>query len=145
MISKKGFTIVELVIVIAVIGILFAISLSIFANPGQEGRDVERQTDMKALASLLEAHYEQHGEYPSIAMIEAGQLGNTGSAIIVAPDDESSSSLHATSSPTKSQYGYLTYTADMTPCTNEPDCGRKFALFWLNEAEQTINVQRSLH
>lgn len=61
-----GFTIVELLIVIVVIGILAAIT--IVAYNGIQGRanDAERTTDVKQLHKALEAFYATNGYYPSV-------------------------------------------------------------------------------
>ena len=71
MISQKrkesGFTIVELLIVIVVIGILAALVVTTFSGIQKKARDSERQTDIKAVHSQLEAYYAQNGRYPTMA------------------------------------------------------------------------------
>lgn len=65
--KQQGFTIVELLIVIVVIGILAALVITTFSGIQQKGRDTERQTDIKALHGQLEAYYAQNGRYPTLA------------------------------------------------------------------------------
>src|SRR5690606_24488036 len=48
---QKGFTVVELLIVIVVIGILAALVLNTFAGIQQKARDTERKTDINAVAT----------------------------------------------------------------------------------------------
>lgn len=67
--NQKGFTIVELLIVIVVIGILAALVITTFSGIQQKGRDTERQTDIKALHGQLEAYYAQNGRYPTLANV----------------------------------------------------------------------------
>lgn len=70
--KQQGFTIVELLIVIVVIGILAALVITTFSGIQQKGRDTERQTDIKALHGQLEAYYAQNGRYPTLADVNSG-------------------------------------------------------------------------
>lgn len=65
--KQSGFTIVELLIVIVVIGILAALVVTTFNGIQQKGRDTERETDIKAIHGQLEAYYAQNGTYPLLA------------------------------------------------------------------------------
>jgi general secretion pathway protein G len=65
--NQKGFTIVELLIVIVVIGILAALVITTFTGIQKKARDTERQTDIKALHGQLEAYFAQNGKYPTLA------------------------------------------------------------------------------
>lgn len=66
-ISSKGFTIVELLIVIVVIGILAALVLNALSGAQAKARDAERASDIRVLASQLEVWYQLNGYYPSNA------------------------------------------------------------------------------
>ncbi len=65
--KQKGFTIVELLIVIVVIGILAALVVNTFSGIQQKARNTERQTDIKAIHGQLEAYYAQENVYPTLA------------------------------------------------------------------------------
>jgi general secretion pathway protein G len=67
--SQTGFTIVELLIVIVVIGILAALVLNSFAGIQAKGRDTQRTTDVKAVVTQLEGYFNQAGagSYPDVA------------------------------------------------------------------------------
>jgi prepilin-type N-terminal cleavage/methylation domain-containing protein len=65
--KQSGFTIVELLIVIVVIGILAALVVTTFNGIQQKGRDTERETDIKAIHGQLEAYYAQNGTYPLLS------------------------------------------------------------------------------
>lgn len=62
---KKGFTLVELLVVIAILGILVTITLAAFRSSQARGRDAERKSDLKQIASSLELYYSDYGKYPS--------------------------------------------------------------------------------
>ena len=53
--AARGFTIVELLIVIVVIGILAALVVVTYSGIQQKARDTERKTDVNALHGQLEA------------------------------------------------------------------------------------------
>ncbi|MES2971583.1 MAG: type II secretion system protein [Patescibacteria group bacterium] len=63
--KQQGFTIVELLIVIVVIGILAALVITTFTGIQQKARDTERQTDIKAIHGQVEAYYASKGYYPT--------------------------------------------------------------------------------
>ncbi len=70
--SQQGFTIVELLIVIVVIGILAALVITTYNGIQQKGRNTERTTDLKAVQGQLEAYYALNAAYPA-----ASQLGTS--------------------------------------------------------------------
>ena len=51
---QSGFTIVELLIVIVIIGILATLVIVTFSGVQQKARDSERKTDINAIAGQLE-------------------------------------------------------------------------------------------
>src|SRR5271169_5677072 len=63
---QKGFTIVELLIVIVVIGILAALVITTYSGIQQKARNAKRQTDIQSLQTQLEAFFSQNGYYPSL-------------------------------------------------------------------------------
>jgi prepilin-type N-terminal cleavage/methylation domain-containing protein len=65
--STSGFTIVELLIVIVVIGILAALVIVTYNGIQQKARDTERKTDIKALQGHMEAYWADQAKYPTLA------------------------------------------------------------------------------
>ncbi len=63
--GKRGFTIVELLIVIVVIGILAALVIIQFTNIQARARDTERKSDMRSIQSKLAEYYALNGRYPT--------------------------------------------------------------------------------
>ena len=62
-----GFTLVELLVVIAILGILVTIGLTSFRSSQARGRDTQRKSDLKQIASALELYYSDYGKYPDAA------------------------------------------------------------------------------
>jgi prepilin-type N-terminal cleavage/methylation domain-containing protein len=67
--TNRGFTIVELLIVIVVIGILAALVIVTYNGIQQKARDTERKTDVNAIHGQVEAYYAQNGKYPTLANV----------------------------------------------------------------------------
>src|SRR3954467_14426565 len=66
---SSGFTIVELLIVIVVIGILAALVIVTYNGIQQKARDTERKTDVKAVQGQLEAYWANNAKYPTMANV----------------------------------------------------------------------------
>ncbi len=62
---RCGFTLVELVVVIAVIAILATVTLVLFAGTQMKSRDTARANNVKALGTLLDNYYDRNGFYPT--------------------------------------------------------------------------------
>lgn len=67
--DQRGFTIVELLIVIVVIGILAALVVTTYGGIQAKGRDSQRQADLSAMQTQIEAFYANHNYYPALADI----------------------------------------------------------------------------
>lgn len=63
---QSGFTIVELLIVIVVIGILAALVITTYGGIQSKARNGKRQSDLASLQTNVEAFYTQSGYYPSL-------------------------------------------------------------------------------
>ena len=60
----SGFTIVELLVVVAITGILLAIGIPSLNNSREKSRDTARISDINQLEFALEVYYEANGQYP---------------------------------------------------------------------------------
>lgn len=78
--SRSGFTVVELIVTIVVIGVLLAISILAFTKQQVEARDQTRFSRATIVASALEKYYEANGEYPSVTAV-VSESGNTGTTL----------------------------------------------------------------
>ena len=63
--NKKGFTLIELMIVIAIIGILAAIAIPQFAAYRAKSYNSASQSDLRNVLTVLEAYYADFQVYPS--------------------------------------------------------------------------------
>lgn len=69
--AREGFTIIELLIVIAIIAILAGLVLNNFQGAQAKARDQQRTTDINNLHSKLEEKYNDDGFYPEAINPEA--------------------------------------------------------------------------
>src|SRR3989344_707166 len=63
---KLGFTLIELIVVISIIGILATIGTATYTTAQQKSRDVRRKQDLGALKSALILYYRDYKEYPPV-------------------------------------------------------------------------------
>ena len=73
---SKGFTIVELLIVIVIIGILAALVIVAYNGVQQRARDSKRQADLTAIKKALELFRTDKGGYPKCGVSGVHQVGD---------------------------------------------------------------------
>jgi len=71
---KRGFTIVELMTTILIVGILSTIGLVGYNSAMQRSRDNQRKADLNSLKNALEQYYVDNRQYP---YVDGGDINNT--------------------------------------------------------------------
>ena len=74
--NQRGFTLIELMIVVAIIGILTAIAFPLYANIQARARVAKAQADARTLASAVVVYSAHTGSLPAI-------LGDLTAAVVV--------------------------------------------------------------
>lgn len=138
--KKTGFTLVEIIVVVAVISILLTLSVFGVNKYLTEGRDAHRLADINVIAEKLEKYFDKNGEYPacaslqgSITAITGGSLGIQGDAL-VSPTSQTptvSSVICTALTPTTDSYAYVG-----TDC-NSQRCA-KWQLQYYQESTKSI-------
>ena len=122
--KQSGFTIVELLIVIVVIGILAALVVTTFSGIQRKARNTERETDVKAIHGQLEAYFASNNTYPTLANLTDATWRSTNMKSLDAealkdPKANSDGSENVpAATATASRYGYNVTCDTATP----PNC-----------------------
>lgn len=90
--NRKGFTLIEMLIVVAIIGILASVVIVGLGPAQKRGRDARRASDLRGVQTALELIYNKTGAYPTnINSWAALQTALTGGGIGVSqiPNDPS--------------------------------------------------------
>jgi prepilin-type N-terminal cleavage/methylation domain-containing protein len=143
--NNKGFTIVELLIVIVVIGILALLVITTYSGIQAKARNSKRQTDVQSIQTQLEAFFSQNGYYPNLGDMNDSTWLNTNmksldqNALIDPSNPTNSKTLADT--PTDKQYSYQVTKSDGSSCEgtgNDTSCA-KYTL--TAKYEGTVNGQ----
>lgn len=62
---RRGFTLLELMIVVGIIGIMAAVAIPNFLNLTDEAKAARIQADLSTVGSAVEIYYAKNGKYPS--------------------------------------------------------------------------------
>lgn len=82
--QRKGFTLVELLVAVGIIGVLASVSVVSLNSVRQKGRDAKRISEVKQMQNALEAYYASNGSYP--LSVENLKLGEATSAALCPPN-----------------------------------------------------------
>ncbi len=87
---KRGFTLVELLVVVGVLGILASLALVSYTGAQKQGRDTQRKSDLKQYQTALEIFANKNSSlYPSrtTTVNASGTFCSTDLSLTVCPED----------------------------------------------------------
>lgn len=157
--NRRGFTVIELLIIITIMGILMVVGVVNLRGTQANGRDTERKTDIESIALHLESFYSTGrddstiiGRYPSTAMFDGTSstfqtylrdvnlkslappgvdVTNVATSFMKATNNAQVATDVTTPQPiTISTYVYQPLQNDGTLCTTETQYCRKFNLYY---------------
>jgi prepilin-type N-terminal cleavage/methylation domain-containing protein len=130
---SQGFTIVELLIVIVVIGILALLVITTYSGIQAKARNSKRQTDIQSVQTQLEAFFSQNGYYPSLTDLNSSAwLGTNMKSLdqnaLIDPSNPTQSKTFL-SAPAAKSYSYqVTQSDGSTSCESDDTTCAKYTL-----------------
>lgn len=124
----SGFTLVELLVVMAIISILTMITVSQFQTARRKANDVSRKGDLNSLSKALHLYFSDYGFFPNATSIEGGAIDlNTLSSWGGSFEDQSVSPpyVYMKKLPKENSAGLPPYCYKVDSLTNP----KKFALY----------------
>lgn len=146
--KESGFSVIELLIVIVVIGILAAIVVSTYSGIQVKQRNTKRQNDIAAVQTQLEAFYSQNGYYPSLNDINSvtwrnKDMPNLNASDMIDPSAKSQNAADAilASTPGKDVFAYQVTDSNGNSCETKDTSCAKYTL--TATFEGTVNGQKT--
>lgn len=141
--KQSGFTIIELLIVIIVIGILATLVITTFSGIQRNARNRAREADVNAVHSQLEYFYGQNNRYPTLDEINdsAWRDDNMAGLDDGAMQDPQGSAATLVASPAAASYSYA---VTPTGCASSGTVCTGYTLTATYEGEGTF-VKNSLN
>ena len=168
--QRRGFTIVEIIITITIMGILLTLTVVTLGNNQMRARDEERKADIESIALNLESYYRNAqdgvfmsgGSYPGTAYLtnadttyylpdidpkslRAPGVDTTQPISIVVATNANQTTSGVLPAPTAETYVYQALAKDNLLCEDPLIAGgcRKFNLYYMLEADGSIQMVTS--
>ncbi|MBI2404699.1 prepilin-type N-terminal cleavage/methylation domain-containing protein [Candidatus Gottesmanbacteria bacterium] len=111
---KKGFTLIEVLVVATIIGVLTAVAVTSYTSVNKRSRDSKRRSDLEQLRSALEMYRSDNSYYPPVDVTGFGNVGDLTSYLVPSympgiPSDPSTTQAYyyyATNQSGTNYYGY---------------------------------------
>jgi len=145
--GQKGFTIVELLIVIVVISILATLTVFTYNTAQMKARDSKRAEETRNFAQIIESFYAINGYYPpynpAVGVGVADSTWRTANLpdlknSILTPPGAAGVSLVNNATPTTSQYGYYN-NGSCTGSGAATQCSQ-VRIYWRSEIDGLIKT-----
>lgn len=62
--NRRGFTLIEILVAIAIVGVIFGIIISSAAGIQRAGRNAQRKTDLRTMQAALQQYYADQQKFP---------------------------------------------------------------------------------
>lgn len=102
--TQPGFTLIEVMITVAIVGILAAIALPSYREHVARSRRVDAQATLMEAAQFMERHYTQNGRYTG-ATLPAGLQGGVFYTITLPADTLTATTYTLQAAPANAQAG----------------------------------------
>lgn len=79
--GRRGFTLVELLIVVAIMAILSSITVGQFQTAKKKANDVSRKSDLNGVSKALQMYYADYGAMPGASSDGSGKISVKGSDV----------------------------------------------------------------
>lgn len=150
--AKNGFTIIELLIVVSVVGVLGAIGFNSYRQLQAEARDTNRLVKVSSLGLALEKYYNNHGDYPTCESLSSNVnnvaqniLPGLDKSLLQAPQGAENSIICGTIT-NNTNGDVFAYSRTTSTCGSLPPATcSSFTLQYKNEASDQIGQVSSKH
>jgi len=134
--NQKGFTIIELVLVMLVTSVLLALVVTTYSGVQTKNRNSQRQKDIDKLQNGLETYYAQYTKYPTLTDANSAKwrtstnIKDLSQATVQDPKwDNNKACIAGTAAvlsamPAQGCYSYQVSTSDGSPCSAQVPCAQ---------------------
>lgn len=144
---QTGFTLVELMVTVVIVGILAGVSLVAYNQIQKDARDNTRQSTAALISTALEKYYQKNGEYPAPSALSASSgisINTAATKLGINPADITMPRITAGTNPIITTAGtpgsgFITY--DTTGCQGGSTGGcESYTLRYINDSGVVIST-----